>query len=112
LVAFRCRIDRRTQPESITGGIDMPSFLRADVVTKQRQILPLDPVWPALAVDAALFGTPLLVAISLPSLVRSTRRQRRVRLHLCTECGYSLKGLPDCPECGGMNPNGHRRAQR
>ena len=43
---------------------------------------------------------PLLVFLlwSAPGFVR---RQRRRRGGQCVVCGYELKGMTKCPECGG-----------
>jgi hypothetical protein len=52
------------------------------------------PFW---AVFAVLMAWPALAFVRGP--VRRWRRRREGR---CTQCGYSLKGLPEprCPECG------------
>ena len=44
---------------------------------------------------------PLFGAYPLMALIRVWRRRRRRKLGLCTECGYSLRGLTEsrCPEC-------------
>jgi hypothetical protein len=57
-------------------------------------------VWPVIA---GLLVPPLLVGGLRWRRVRE--RRQRVRLGLCTNCGYDLQATPDrCPECGASAP--------
>jgi hypothetical protein len=59
--------------------------------------LPLRPLWPGFLVDTAFWGGAAFVVWSAPGFVRRGVRRRRGR---CVGCGYELKGLAVCPECG------------
>jgi hypothetical protein len=52
---------------------------------------------PGFALDTAFYGTLAFLLWSAPGFVR---RQRRRRRGLCVGCGYELKGMQKCPECG------------
>jgi hypothetical protein len=55
------------------------------------------PCWAItpIAMLASLFGVRLII--------RRRRRDRRLRLGLCPECGYDLRSSPyRCPECGAV----------
>jgi hypothetical protein len=49
-------------------------------------------------VDTAFWGGAAFMVWSAPGFVRRGVRRRRGR---CVRCGYELKGLAMCPECGG-----------
>jgi hypothetical protein len=72
-------------------------------------VFPLRPLWFGFALDTAFYGTLAFLLWSAPGFVKRTRRRRR---GLCIRCGYDLKGMPKCPECGGeqraKGPNGQR----
>lgn len=92
--------------ESMSGGLFITPPTPGDVSSRWRQeihALPYRPIVAGMALNAALYGTILLGAVSTARAVRSHRRRRR---GLCGACGYDLRGLvPDvgglcCPECG------------
>jgi hypothetical protein len=60
--------------------------------------LPCNPLWPGFLVDTAFWGGAAFMVWSAPGFVRRGVRRRRGR---CVRCGYELKGLAVCPECGG-----------
>lgn len=60
-------------------------------------VLPLRPVWPGFAVNAAFYAGMCWVLLAAPGVVRRWRRRRR---GACAACGYDLAGLEACPECG------------
>jgi hypothetical protein len=64
----------------------------------ERPLLPVTPLWPGFLVDTAFWGGAAFVVWSVPGFVRRGARRRRGR---CVRCGYELKGLAVCPECGG-----------
>jgi hypothetical protein len=60
--------------------------------------IPWLPLWPGFLVDTAFWGGAAFIVCSVPGFVRRGVRRRRGR---CVRCGYELKGLAVCPECGG-----------
>jgi hypothetical protein len=60
-------------------------------------VVPLRPIWPGFALDTAFYGTLAFLLWSAPRFVKRTRRRRR---GLCVVCGYDLRGMQKCPECG------------
>ncbi len=64
--------------------------------------LPLVPVWPGFAVNAAFYAAcvaTLWLAAATTHHILGTKRRRRKRGQ-CEACGYDLTGLEQCPECG------------
>ena len=59
--------------------------------------LPVVVLWPGFALDTAFYGTLAFALWSAPGFVRRQRRRRGGR---CLACGYELKGIAKCPECG------------
>ena len=59
--------------------------------------VPLRPIPLGLAVDAATFGA---LAFALVTSVTWVMRRARARAGTCEACGYQLRGLARCPECG------------
>lgn len=61
-----------------------------------ERVVPVEPIWPTFAWSAAAWGLVLMV--------RPTWREVRVwgwaRAGRCTGCGYEIRGLTTCPECG------------
>ena len=55
------------------------------------------PFLGAFAVNTASYGTLALLLWSAPGFVKRKRRKKR---GLCVACGYDLKGIEKCPECG------------
>lgn len=65
--------------------------------SQQPLRLPLSPIWPGLLVDTAFYGTLAWLAAFGPGAARRFVRRRR---NACAGCGYDLRGLTRCPECG------------
>lgn len=61
--------------------------------------LPIRPVWLGLLGDSALFGSAAWLLCRGPRTVRSAARRRR---GCCEVCGYPVRGLNSCPECGEL----------
>ncbi len=62
--------------------------------------LPYFPIWPNLALDAAIFSAAWWLLLIAPRTIRSTLRRRSGH---CPGCGYDLRATPSalpCPECG------------
>jgi hypothetical protein len=64
----------------------------------KRTVIPRNLLWPGFALDTAFYGTLAFLLWSAPGFVKRTRRRRR---RLCVACGYELRGMQKCPECGG-----------
>jgi hypothetical protein len=69
------------------------------LAVKPRRVLPLRPLWPGLAGNAALYAAAVWLAVPGPLLLRRTLRSRRGQ---CPSCGYDLRHVDHdaCPECG------------
>lgn len=86
-----------------SGAVELPGR----IVHKGREFaapypaaLPLRPVWPGLAADAAVYGAAWWAVLWL---VRAARGRVRRARGACARCGYDLGGLGGaavCPECG------------
>jgi hypothetical protein len=66
------------------------------------RVIPLRPVWPALAANTVFFSFAWLLAILTLSTARRALRRRR---NLCPHCAYDLRATPaasPCPECGRL----------
>jgi hypothetical protein len=85
-------LTKYTWINSIEQGIGI-----ADVKSQNLITLPLTPRWPGFAVDVLLYAG---VVFGLASLATGVRRWRRRRGGRCLRCGYELKGVGVCPECG------------
>jgi hypothetical protein len=59
--------------------------------------LPLMPLWPGFAIDVALHAVLSWLLCFAPFTLRRVLRARRGR---CLGCGYDMRGLDACPECG------------
>ncbi len=65
-------------------------------------IVPVQPVWPGIAINTAVYAVVLWLLFAGPFVLR---RWRRIRRGLCVKCAYDLRGTPrgaaaSCPECG------------
>ena len=83
-----------TRADVFADGLKMPRRLAAG---RPVPYFPMTPLWPGFAVDTAFYVGLAFVVWSAPGFVRRRVRRRRGR---CVRCGYDLKGLPLCPECG------------
>lgn len=69
-------------------------------------VLPVQPIWPGLAVNTAAYAIVLWPAVMLcvfaARRLLTLKRRRRVRRGRCPQCGYDLKATFDqgCSECG------------
>jgi hypothetical protein len=102
---LRCVESRRvgTEIDGKRASIDqLPAWMSGirvpEKVASGSRDLPLVPLWPGFLVDTAFWGGAAFLVWSVPGFVRRGVRRRRGR---CVRCGYELKGLAVCPECGG-----------
>lgn len=77
----------------ITG---MPNPLKGFSIGASGQ-LPLIPIWWGFLANSAIYGFLMFYSFSGWRVVR---RWRRIRAGACVACGYDLRGLQQCPECG------------
>jgi hypothetical protein len=82
----------------VPAGVAGLTFEGGGWGTSEARRLPVLPIWSGLAVNAATFGCGLFLLWSTPGFVRRRSRRRRGK---CVRCGYELKGIAVCPECGG-----------
>jgi hypothetical protein len=90
-------ITKFAEPGSTTG---IP--LRAERLQPVAGFLPIHPLWPGFALDAAFYGTIVFLLWSAPGVVRRRSGRNRKRRGRCPACGYDLRGSAGgpCPECG------------
>ncbi len=79
-----------------SGSVTIPQEL-AWVVTGGSVMLPAIPVLPGFVVSTVMFGGLLAGLLIAPGLIR---RRHWVQEGRCGGCGYELKGMGRCPECG------------
>jgi hypothetical protein len=88
-------VGRRPLETPLSLVPDWPSWL------DQRDWFPTDPLWPGFLVDTAFWGgAAFCVWWSGRGGAGFVRRGVRRRRGRCVGCGYELKGLAVCPECG------------
>lgn len=80
----------------IPGLQDWFPFLKRGNVGLARSI-PITPIWPQYTYNTLFWASIFFVIAFVPRLLRHYRRARR---NACLHCGYTLAGLPKCPECG------------
>jgi hypothetical protein len=89
------------QPRFLTKDVWINSFEQGLCFTgpeSQGQIvLPLLPRWPGFAINTLLCAALVWLAAATLVSARRTIRRRRGR---CARCGYELRDLATCPECG------------
>jgi hypothetical protein len=81
-------------------GVRLPAAIRKPQPLPDlfESHVPVVPLWPGFALDTAFYGAIVLLLWSAPGVLRRRTRKRRGR---CPACGYDLRGLARCPECGG-----------
>jgi hypothetical protein len=85
----------RLAPDDIVIGsrlVQRPQFK-----APYAAVLPAHVIWPGFLVDMAFWGGAAFIVWGAPGLVRRGVRRGRGR---CVGCGYELKDLSTCPECG------------
>lgn len=82
---------------SIAEGVPLPSGI-ATMYTCVGRVLPVEPLWMGLALDAGVWGGALLLLCCIYGKLRHVCRRLRRR---CAGCGYPCQaGASRCPECG------------
>jgi hypothetical protein len=82
--------DARSFICNVSGGIIVDTPHR-------RTIIPFRPIWPGLIANTLILGMSVwAIAFTVSAARRITRRNE----HLCSCCGYCLRTLARCPECG------------
>lgn len=82
------------------GGVVVPRIVGGEIRKRAPEVpdpLPLRPVWTGFALDTLLYAAACWTIMGGPFTLR---RWRRVRRGLCLKCGYPVRGLARCPECG------------
>lgn len=76
-------------------GLDSAPMRALGVKSDRR--LPIEPIWPGLALGTLLAAVPIwLLLVGLPAL----RRRRRIARGRCPACGYPAGPSAACSECG------------
>ena len=65
-------------------------------------IVPLQVMWFEFAVNVTLVSALIGVLMYGPSYYRALRSRYRRRTGSCEICGFPLRGVPQCPECGSV----------
>lgn len=71
---------------------DVPAWIK-----RGGHKVPVSPLWLGLCVNSLLFAAPVFAAWRGRAWFV---RRRWLRLGLCLGCGYPVRGLDRCPECG------------
>ena len=68
-----------------------------DTPSERFRLVPTRPTMPGFALDALFWGSVSWLLFFAPFTLRRALRARRGR---CPACGYDMRGLDACPECG------------
>ncbi len=95
-VGLACTLDPGSWHDGITApGVLHPRGTRSAL--PELRPIPLGPIWPGFAINTLVYGVAGWTLLGGPFTVRRWRRARR---GLCVTCGYPVRGLGTCPECG------------
>jgi hypothetical protein len=95
--AMRYFVEWRGTKPVYRGSLAAPPVLVPKDQFGDRHALPLMPVWPGFAIDVLFWGLVSWLLFFAPFTLRRVVRARRGR---CVKCGYDMRGLDACPECG------------
>ncbi len=84
-------------------GERMRFTLEGNSLNSPYRPVPLVPVWPGFAVCSGFWAVCVGAAWYVPGMVRGAMRRRQ---GLCGKCGYEVRGLTACPECGQAHGDG------
>ncbi len=95
----RCLETRWRDTRAVGAGRGAPATVSFDrgIEWPGTITLPLRPLWPGFAVNAAFYAGVCWILLAVPGVLVRWRRRRRGR---CPACGYELAGLDRCSECG------------
>ncbi len=86
-----------------TAIVNPTNFTRSDAY--YAEVLPYGPIWPALIANTLIYAAALFaLTAALRTGVRRARVKLRLRRGRCIACGYAVRALPTCPECGQIRP--------
>jgi hypothetical protein len=91
--------DSSTIANAWIGGVPLADRPAIGGLVARR--LPIRPLPLRFLLDSVSFALAIFALVTTVHGLRTARRRRR---GLCTHCGYSLSGLPTCPECGSAIP--------
>jgi hypothetical protein len=85
-------------PYAVRGALTPPHrLIPKDGLVRDSHLLPLVPLWPGFVIDTLVYTALCWLLFFSPFTLRRIIRIRRGR---CPACGYDMRGLDACPECG------------
>lgn len=79
----------------VEGLVEVPEWL--ETIRFVHNPLPVRVWWPGMGADVALFGGVWMAVLAGPGVASRWLRRRRGG---CVACGYDVRGVAVCPECG------------
>jgi dTMP kinase len=106
--AVTTRVDSdRVFIATATEGLDLARIHTFDIADRLNSTpgtlattLPTHILWPRFLLNLAIYTSAIWAALCIPSAIRRIRRYLRHRRGDCLHCGYDLRDLRTCPECG------------
>ncbi|XVJ59000.1 MAG: hypothetical protein HEQ23_06195 [Tepidisphaera sp.] len=101
--AWQLTIDGKSvENRSLADGISLVPWLGRSSDPKAPNALQIDsapiaPIWSGLAFNTGFYALAFFGIVTIAPKVRTSLRRRRGR---CGGCGYELRQLGGCPECG------------
>lgn len=94
--AITGRVPLSPRPSLWEAGIPVPA-VKLPQASSGESRLPVEPVWPNFALNAAVLGAVLGALWHIPHAIRWLYRRR---CGLCTACAFPAGPKPICTECG------------
>ncbi len=76
----------------------------SSLIAIDQVVAPTHVLWAPLLINLAAWSASGAVLLSTPRLAMVIRSSYRRRRGQCAACGYDLRGLERCPECGRDSP--------